>query len=43
MIKNLSEPDKWMVLEYINDFGFQSRAKKGATFILLLGIKGRES
>lgn len=32
--KNHSTPDKWMILEYIADFGFQSGAiKKRATFI----------
>lgn len=38
--KNLSKPDKWMILEYITDFGVQSGATKKATFLLLLGIKG---
>lgn len=32
-----------MILEHFTDFGFQSEAKKWATFIFLLGIKGRES
>lgn len=25
--KNLSKPDKWMILEYTTDFGFQSATK----------------
>lgn len=31
-----------MILEYITDFRFQFGAKKRATFLLLLGIKGME-